>query len=55
MPSPVRPLTVRGTGCFIGGVLGIGIAYGGSKVILYLAFHNGVGPTKYVPVDASPS
>jgi predicted permease len=38
----------------IGGVLGIGVAYGGSKLILYLAFHNG-GPTNYVPVDASPS
>jgi putative ABC transport system permease protein len=39
----------------IGGILGIGIAYGGSKLILYLAFHNGGGPTNYVPVDASPS
>src|SRR5262249_6039211 len=32
----------------IGGVFGIGIAYGGSKLILYLAFHNG-GPTNYIP------
>jgi predicted permease len=39
----------------IGGVLGIGIAYGGSKLILYLAFHNSGGPTNYIPVDASPS
>lgn len=39
----------------IGGFLGIGIAYGGSKLILYLAFHNAGGPTNYVPVDASPS
>src|SRR5947209_2501087 len=39
----------------IGGILGIGIAYGGSKLILYLAFHNGGGPANYVPVDASPS
>ena len=39
----------------IGGVLGIGIAFGGSKLILYLAFHNGAGPANYVPVDASPS
>jgi predicted permease len=39
----------------IGGILGIGVAYGGSKLILYLAFHNGGGPTNYVPVDASPS
>jgi predicted permease len=39
----------------IGGILGIGMAYGGSKLILYLAFHNGAGPANYVPVDASPS
>src|SRR5262249_51813133 len=39
----------------IGGALGIGVAYGGSKLILYLAFHNGGGPANYVPVDASPS
>ena len=39
----------------IGGVLGIGVAYGGSNLILHLAFHNGGGPTNYVPVDASPS
>jgi predicted permease len=39
----------------IGGVLGIGVAYGGSKLILYLAFQSGGGPTNYVPVDASPS
>ena len=39
----------------IGGILGIGIAYAGSKLILFLAFHNGAGPTNYVPVDASPS
>src|SRR5215471_17677640 len=39
----------------IGGILGIGIAYGGSKLILYLAFDNGGGPTNYIPVDASPS
>ena len=39
----------------IGGILGIGIAYGGSKLILHLAFQNGGGPTNYVPVDASPS
>jgi predicted permease len=38
----------------IGGVFGIGVAYGGSNLILHLAFHNG-GPTNYVPVDASPS
>jgi putative ABC transport system permease protein len=39
----------------IGGVLGIGVAYGGSELILYLAFHNGAGPANYIPVDASPS
>jgi putative ABC transport system permease protein len=39
----------------IGGILGIAIAYGGSKLILYLAFHNSGGPPNYVPVDASPS
>ncbi len=39
----------------IGGILGIGIAYAGSKLILHLAFHNGGGPANYVPVDASPS
>ncbi len=39
----------------IGGVFGIGVAYGGSKLILYLAFQNGGGPANYVPVDASPS
>jgi predicted permease len=39
----------------IGGVLGIGIAYGGSKLILYLAFYSGGGQTNYIPVDASPS
>jgi predicted permease len=39
----------------VGGILGIGVAYAGSKLILYLTFHNGGGPTNYVPVDASPS
>jgi ABC-type lipoprotein release transport system permease subunit len=39
----------------IGGILGIGIAYAGSRLILYLALYNGVGPTNYIPVDASPS
>lgn len=39
----------------IGGLLGIGVAYAGSKLILYLAFHSGGGPTNYIPVDASPS
>ena len=39
----------------IGGILGIGVAYAGSKLILYLAFDYGGGPANYVPVDASPS
>ena len=39
----------------IGGVLGVGVAYAGSKLILFLAFYNGGGPNTYVPVDASPS
>ncbi|MGC2660360.1 MAG: ABC transporter permease [Bryobacteraceae bacterium] len=38
----------------VGGILGIGVAYAGSKLILYLTFHNG-GPNNYVPIDASPS
>src|SRR5499426_2147403 len=33
----------------IGGILGIGIAYGGSKLILYLALNNG-GSSNYIPV-----
>jgi predicted permease len=39
----------------IGGIFGIGVAYAGSKLILYLAFHSSGGPANYVPVDASPS
>lgn len=39
----------------IGGALGIAVAYAGTKLILYLAFHSGGGPARYVPVDASPS
>src|SRR6266851_1962453 len=39
----------------IGGILGIGIAYAGSKLILSLAFQYGGGPKNYVPVEASPS
>src|SRR5579863_3968228 len=39
----------------IGGILGIGVAYAGSKLILYLAFHAGGGPANYVPVDPLPS
>jgi predicted permease len=38
----------------IGGVLGIGVAYAGTRLILYLAFQIG-GPNNYVPIEASPS
>ena len=38
----------------IGGVLGIAVAYAGTKTILSLAFQTG-GPDNYVPLQASPS
>jgi predicted permease len=38
----------------LGGVLGIAVAYAGTRLILYLAFYLG-GPTNYVPVAATPS
>ena len=38
----------------IGGVLGIGIAYAGTRLILHLAFSNG-GPNRYLPIGATPS
>ena len=38
----------------IGGVLGIAVAYSGTRLVLYLAFQMG-GPQNYVPVDATPS
>src|SRR5436305_6771952 len=38
----------------VGGVLGIGVAYAGTRLILYLAFHLG-GPKNYVPVGVTPS
>lgn len=38
----------------IGGVLGIGVAYGGTRLILYLAFEI-VGSNNHVPVSAVPS
>jgi putative ABC transport system permease protein len=37
-----------------GGVLGIGVAYAGTRLILHLAFQIG-GPNKYVPISATPS
>src|SRR5580704_13273681 len=38
----------------IGGVLGIGVAYAGTTLILHLAFQIG-GPNNWVPIDAAPS
>ncbi len=38
----------------IGGVLGIGVAYAGTRLILHLAFQVG-GPNNYVPISATPS
>jgi len=38
----------------IGGAFGVGVAYGGTRLILHLAFQIG-GPNNYVPVSAEPS
>src|SRR5579862_558144 len=38
----------------IGGAFGIGVAYGGTRLILYLAFEIG-GSNNYVPVSPTPS
>ncbi len=38
----------------VGGAFGIGVAYAGTRLILYLAFQIG-GPNNYIPVDATPS
>jgi putative ABC transport system permease protein len=38
----------------IGGVLGIGVAYAGTRLILHLAFQIG-GPNNFIPIDATPS
>jgi putative ABC transport system permease protein len=38
----------------IGGVLGIGVAFAGTQLILYLALQIG-GPNNYVPIGATPS
>ena len=37
-----------------GGVLGVGVAYAGTKLIVYLAFQIG-GPKNYVPIETAPS
>ncbi len=38
----------------IGGVIGVIVAYVGTRLILYLAFQNG-DPNNYVPINATPS
>jgi predicted permease len=38
----------------IGGLLGIAVAYAGTRLILHLAFRIG-GPNNFVPIDATPS
>src|SRR5580658_8981913 len=38
----------------VGGILGIGVAYAGTRLMLRLAFQTG-GPNNYVPIDAAPS
>lgn len=49
-----RALIESLTLAILGGALGIGVAYAGTKLILYLAFHGG-GPNHYVPIDGTPS
>jgi putative ABC transport system permease protein len=51
----VRKVLVESTLlAIIGGVLGIGVALLGTKLILRLAFQTG-GPNNYVPIDGTPS
>jgi len=38
----------------VGGVLGVGVAYAGTRLMLRLAFQIG-GPNNYVPIEAAPS
>ncbi len=49
-----RALVESVTLAIIGGALGVGVAYAGTRLILHLAFQIG-GPNNYVPVDATPS
>jgi putative ABC transport system permease protein len=49
-----RALVESVTLAIIGGVLGVGVAYAGTRLILHLAFQIG-GPNNYVPVDATPA
>lgn len=51
----VRKVLVESTSlAIIGGVLGIGVAYAGTKLILYLTAPAN-GPGSYVPIQAAPS
>jgi predicted permease len=51
----VRKVLVESTLLAVmGGILGIGVALLGTKLILHLAFQIG-GPNNYVPIDATPS
>jgi putative ABC transport system permease protein len=38
----------------LGGILGVGVAYAGTTLIVHLAFRIG-GPNNYVPIEATPS
>ena len=38
----------------IGGIAGVAVAYAGTKLVLYLAFHAG-GSNNYIPISATPS
>jgi putative ABC transport system permease protein len=38
----------------VGGIMGIGVAYAGTRLILHLAFQIG-GPNNFVPIDPNPS
>jgi putative ABC transport system permease protein len=49
-----RALTESVLLAVIGGAFGIGVAYGATRLILYLAFQIG-GPNNYVPVSPTPS
>src|SRR6202044_2811035 len=50
----VRKVLVESTVlAIIGGVMGIGVALAGTKLILHLAFQS--GSQEYIPIDATPS
>ncbi len=51
----VRKVLVESTVlALIGGLLGIAVAYAGTRLILYLAFPTN-GPNSYIPIQATPS